>query len=326
MKTWISPLTLFSKLPDQSLNMKKALFLLLLIGMAWQVRAQGLLDELDETFEPEREFTQATFETTRIINGHSIENPAKHVLLFIISHRFGPLNSGLVNFFGLDQSNIRIGLEYGINDILTVGIGRSSNPKTLDGFAKLKLLRQSTGTVNMPVSLSLLAESAMDIAPWRDPNRENKFSHRLAYTYQLLLARKFSKRLSLQFSPTYVHKNIVPRAEDSNGIAVAALGGRYKVGRHIAINAEYGYILPLGQVPEYAQRPVRNSFSLGVDIETGGHVFQFQVTNTLATFNRGIWSETTDNWLDGGIHLGFNITRVFTIEKRKTGDDTGSEE
>lgn len=290
------------------------LSLLLLAALFTWLPAQGLLDEMEE--EPEkREFTRGTFETTRVINGHSTELVAPKTLLFLIQHRFGPVNSGLVNFFGLDQSNIRIGLEYGINDFLNVGIGRSSNPKTLDGFAKAKLLRQSSGLVNMPVSATLLGEMAWDIGPWRFPARENKFSHRFAYTYQLMVSRKFTKRWSVQLSPTYVHKNLVQTSAESNDIFIAAIGARFKPGRRIAINAEYGYMLPVTNVPTYLGRVPHNTFSLGVDIETGGHVFQFQLTNSLAVFNRAVWVETSDDWLDGGIHLGFNISRVFTLDK-----------
>jgi hypothetical protein len=298
--------------------MKRHLLFYLLIVFALPLSAQGLLDEMEDE-EPTREFTRATFETTRVINGHSTENVAPKTLLFLIQHRFGPVNAGAVNFFGLDQSNIRISLEYGINDWLNIGVGRSSNPKTMDGFVKAKILRQSKGTVNMPVSLSFLAESAWNIAPWIDQTRDNKFSHRFGYTYQLLLARKFSKRFSLQIAPTYVHKNLVPRADDVNDIFVAAFGGRFKIGRRMAINAEYGLILPPFNsemnIPLYAERQPRNSLSVGVDIETGGHVFQFHLTNSLAVFNRAVWTETTDDWMDGGIHFGFNISRVFTLDK-----------
>lgn len=284
--------------------------------MAWVpcLTAQGLLDEMEE--EPvTREFTHGTFETTRMINGQSIENPAPHVLLFMIQHRFGPVNSGLVNFYGLDQSNIRLAFDYGITENLAVGIGRSSNPKTLDGFVKYRFLRQSTGKVNMPISASIMGEAAMGIAPFIDQNRDNKFSDRMAYSYQLIVARKFHKRFSLQVAPTYVHKNLVPRATDSNDIFVAAVGARFKFSKRSSITAEYGYILPVGQVPDYAGRQVRNSASIGMDIETGGHVFQFQLTNSLAVFNRAIWTETTDDWLNGGIHLGFNISRVFDLKR-----------
>lgn len=277
------------------------------------LHGQGLLDEMEDSIPAEREFVHGTFETTRLINGQSVENPASHVLLFLIQHRFGAVNTGLVNFYGLDQSNIRLAFDYGITDNLAIGIGRSSNPKALDGFIKAKLLRQSTGTVKMPISMSILGEAAMSIGPWPDASVDYKFSHRFAYTTQLMVARKFNKRLSVQLSPTWVHKNIVPLSDDSNEIFVAAVGARYKITRRMAINAEYGYILPVGQVPLYANRPLQNSMSLGVDIETGGHVFQFQLTNTLATFNRAIWTETTDDWFEGDIHLGFNISRVFVI-------------
>ena len=293
--------------------MKRLLsFFFLLLLSSPLIHAQGLLDEVDE-FEQKREFTKGTFETTRIVNGHSIENPSKNVLLFIIGHRFGTINSGLGNLFGLDQSNIRIGCDYGITHRLAVGAGRSSNPKTMDGFVKFKVLEQSTGTKKMPISLALVAESAITLGPWLDLTRNNLDRDRLSYTWQMLIARKFSKRLSLQLSPTLVHKNIVPLAANSNDIFVLAMGGRFKVTKHMAVNVEYGLITGKSRVPQYAARTPINSLSAGIDLETGGHVFQFFVTNSLACFGRGIWTETTNSWTKGGIHLGFNITRNFTL-------------
>jgi Membrane bound beta barrel domain (DUF5777) len=165
----------------------------------------------------------------------------------------------------------------------------------------------------MPLSVSLLAESAVTLGPWLDPTRNNMPAHRLSYTWQVLIASKFNKHLSLQLTPTIVHKNIVPLAANSNDIFVLAAGGRYKVTKHMAINAEYGYITPLTNVPDYAARKPINSLSAGIDLETGGHVFQFFLTNSLACFSRGTWAETTNSWAKGGIHLGFNIARNFTL-------------
>lgn len=270
-----------------------------------------LLDMLDNMEEVRTEFTTATFKTTRVVNGHSVELPAPGVLQFIISHRFGRLNGGFYELFGLDQANIRFGFEYGVTPWLALGWGRSNIKKTYDGFFKLKLLRQKSGKENFPFTLDFFGGIAIDGLKFADPNRENLFSSRIAYTGQLLIARKFSERLSLQLSPSMVHRNLVPTIEAENDVFAIGVGGRFKLNGSLSINAEYFYILP-GHTSDNFQ----DSFSIGVDLETGGHVFQLMLSNSRAMTENMFIAETTGKWGAGDIHFGFAINRVFTIKRR----------
>ncbi|MEI6748972.1 MAG: DUF5777 family beta-barrel protein [Bacteroidales bacterium] len=296
--------------------MTKKLFALavLTISTAWgQLYAQDLMDMLGDD-KPKTEFAYATFKTTRVVNGQSIENPANGTLLFMISHHFGKINSGAYNFYGLDQSTIRLGLEYGLNDFVSIGIGRSSYEKTFDASLKAKILRQRSGESNMPLSISLYSDIVLNSMHWQHPERKtNYFTSRLAFTNQLLIARKFSNDLSLQLTPTFIHKNLVPTAKSQNDIFAVGFGGRYKLTQRLAVNAEYFYLLPGNTADTYV-----NSFSIGVDIETGGHVFQFHFTNAQPMFDRAFITETTGKWSKGDIYFGFNISRVFTVKKPKT--------
>lgn len=266
-------------------------------------------DLLDALRQPEASgeptYTKATFKGTRLINGHTIETRSKNVLDFIISHRFGTLNSGAYHFFGLDEANVRIGLDYGISDRFNVGLGRSSFKKVYDGFAKYKLLRQGTGPVNSP--LSAVAFSSVAVETLRSQH-DLRFSNRLTYTWQLLLARKFSDRLSLQLMPTIVHRNLSMTETDDNDVWVLGAGGRYKLSKRLALNAEYYY-----QFNQPLPQPNHNSLSVGLDIETGGHVFQLHLTNSRAMQERGFITQTTGDFLKGDIHFGFNISRVFQL-------------
>ena len=160
-----------------------------------------LLNLLEEEDEQTTEFVDAIFKGTRLINGHSVKTRKKGTLDFMISHRFGEINSGAYNFFGLDDSNIRIGLEYGITDRLYVGFARNSFEKTFDGFGKYRLIRQSSGIKNMPFSVTLF--SSIAIKTLRIPNEEQAFSDKLAFTNQLLIARKITSALSLQLMPSH---------------------------------------------------------------------------------------------------------------------------
>jgi hypothetical protein len=278
------------------------------------VAQDDLMNILNDSTPKEINYTTATFKSTRIMNGHSVEKMPPGQLDFRISHRFGTINSGAYNFFGLDHSNVHFGLEYGIFNWLMIGIGRGTYEKTFDGFTKFTLLRQSTGAKVMPVSLSLFSSVALNSLKWQDPTRTNYFSSRLSYVGQILIARKLSPSFSIQLSPTYVHRNLVATELDPNDLYAVGAGGRMKLSKRISLNAEYFY---LANPKKYMSLPVFNPLSLGFDIETGGHVFQLFFTNSLAMIEKGFIGETTGQWKHGDIHFGFNISRVFTLKKNK---------
>lgn len=261
---------------------------------------------------PDTSYADAIFKTTRVIQGHSVKSPSYGVLQFVVSHHFGRINQGLYNLFGLDQATIRLDLHYGITDRLAVGIGRSSYQKTLDGYVKYKLLRQSSGARKMPVTASYLAATDINTLRWQEPERDNLFSSRVSYVHQLLVARKFNNELSLQLTPTLVHKNLVEASDDNNDIFATGLGGRYKITKNLSINAEYFHVFGERNKPQY-----ENALAIGVDLETGGHVFQLHLTNSQPMFERGFITETRGKWSNGDIYFGFNINRVFTIKKPK---------
>jgi hypothetical protein len=195
-----------------------------------------------------------------------------------------------------------------------IGVGRSNHLKTYDSFVKLQLLRQTTGNNKVPIFLSYLGSTEIFTNKWTNPDRDNKFSSRLTYVHQLLVARKFNKNLSLQLSPTLVHKNLTPTGNDPNDLFALGAGGRYKVSNRIALTAEYYYVFR----PEKSSTNYPNALSFGVDIETGGHVFQLMLTNAQAMREGGfIWGDNNGSWSDGGIHFGFNVSRVFSFDKNR---------
>ena len=295
--------------------MKSTIFFstfLILIFLFSALRSQDdLMNLLDEQIEPTREYTAATFKATRIMNGHSIERMPEGQLDFRIHHRFGRLNSGAYELWGLDQANIHFSLEYGVKDWVMLGIGRGTYEKTYDGFAKFSLLRQSKGAFNIPVSVSYFTSIALNSLRWPDKERTYYFSSRMSYTHQLLVARKFNQSVSLQLSPTLIHRNLVETELDPNDIFALGAGGRLKLTNRISLNAEYYYVFTPGD--QYLSTPVYNPLSVGFDIETGGHVFQLIFTNSLAMIEKGFITETTGQWGKGDIHFGFNISRVFTF-------------
>lgn len=296
--------------------MKKILGILCLSVLYVSAHAQDLLDELDKTVKPKKSYSTATFKSTRVINGHSIETISKNHLDFRISHRFGRLNDGAYNFYGLDQATMRIGLEYGLTDMLMVGIGRSTSQKTFDYFAKYKVLRQAKG--GSPISVT--AFGSVDAISLSTSPQFRFYDNldRLTYTGQLLIARKFGERLSLQLTPTFIHRNKVESETEPNDIMAVGIGGRVKISKRTSLNAEYFYRLPMSLEAGISTNPnYYNSLSLGFDIETGGHVFQLHFTNSLGMVERQFIAQTEGNWAKGDVHYGFNISRTFSFDKKK---------
>jgi hypothetical protein len=252
----------------------------------------------------------ATFKTTRLINGQSIENVGRGILDVKISHRFGTLNSGAYNLFGLDNASMRIGVDYGITDRLMVGVGRSTYEKQFDGFLKYRILRQSTGRKYMPISVSYAASVMPRTLDDPSSTVQKWYTDRLSFSHQLIIASKLNDYTSIQLMPTLVHYNSVPLAINPNDLYSLGLGFRERISKRVNLTGEYYY--QINKLDGYY-----NSLSLGVDIETGGHVFQFHVSNSTGMTERTFINETAGTWGNGDIHFGFNIARVFTIKKKK---------
>jgi len=268
------------------------------------------VDLFAEKDEPIRDIVTSTFKTTRIVNGHSIENVGKGILDFKILHRFGQLSDGAYNLFGLDQASMRLGLDYGISKTLMVGIGRSTFEKQYDGFMKVRLLSQSTGGKNFPFALSyagtMIYKSLKNTSTTVKPYESDRFT----YGHQLIFARKFGDYFSLQLTPTFFHYNLVSTSNMPNDFISVGIGMRERISKRVNFTQEYYY--RINKLEGYY-----NSFSVGFDIETGGHVFQLHVTNSTGMTERTFINETTGEWGKGNIRFGFNVSRVFTVRKPK---------
>lgn len=288
------------------------LLLPVLLLLSFPILAQDDLMSLIED-ENENEVVESTFKSTRLISGQTTEMRSAGVLDFVISHRFGTINQGIDQFYGLDDSQVRLGLDYGITDKINIGIGRSSFQKIVDGMVKWKVLTQQTGEKSMPVSLVAFGSVAIKTGPsaFLTPDADNPFKDRLYFTSQLLISRKISPAFSLQLMPTLVHRNLTETVDHPNDVVALGVGGRLKLTNRMSLNAEY-----YPQVTKKADG-IYDALSFGVDIETGGHVFQIHVTNSRAMIEQGFVADTQGNWADGDIHLGFNVSRVFDLSPKK---------
>jgi hypothetical protein len=260
-----------------------------------------------------KSFTYATFKGTRLINMHTLETTGRRALDFRISHRFGTLNSGAYQAFGVDlAANIRLGLEYSYDGRLQLGIGRTSFQKIADGFLKYRLIRQTTDNKN-PISVTWLscAFYSFEKKQIAGLNYYGNALDRLSYAHQLIIGRKFNESISFQIAPTVVHFNLVEKLGDKNDIYAICALGRVKLTKRFALTAEYGY--RINKYYNSTNQTYYDTFAIGCDIETGGHVFQLHFVNSIGLVENQFIPYTNTNWKTAGIRLGFNISRVFAL-------------
>ncbi len=283
--------------------------LITISGVISEANSQSLSDLLEEQNTDIPPPIAALFKSTRIINGHSSKQLNSGELDYRISHRFGQLNSGAYDLYGLDHSTIHLSMEFSPTDRVMIGFGRSSYQKTVDGYVKIKLAEQKSQGYGSPVSITWVSSMEINGLRWTEPDRDNLFSSRLGFFHQLLMARKMD-RITLQMMPGIFHRNLVRTEKDYNDLYTIGIGGRYKLTTRFALTAEYYYVfhsdLPSGG-------PFYNPLSIGFDIETGGHVFQLIFSNSLGMREGAFLGQTTGSWLDGDIHFGFNISRMFKV-------------
>ncbi len=263
---------------------------------------EDLLNEIDN--DSSSVAIGPAFKGLKIINLESTKLAAKGDLYFIVAHRFGSIKPGFKNFFGLDDANTQIKFVYGVNNWLTVHASRSGFQKAVEGAIKYRLVNQQNN--GSPVTIvgfnSLVVNTELD----EDILPKLEFDNRLNYVSQLLISRKFSEKISLELAPTFFHENyVIDDNQDNSQFAIGA-GGRYKISNRVALTMDYA-----AHLNRSSTSFARNPLSLGVDIETGGHVFQLHFTNAQAMHETGYLGSGYGDWSDGDIYFGFNLLRVF---------------
>ena len=296
---------------QQNNIMKKFLLLLLLSTFVHYTNAQdtSLLKDIEETL-PVSEKVTGAFKSTRVINAHSVEMLSKGNLDFRILHRFGFVSDGVKQLFGLDAASMRMSFDYGITDNLTVGVGRSTFRKELDAFVKTRLLQQTKGAKEIPFSVVVAA--GYTVHTQEDfSGKKPSLADRSAYYVQLVAGRKFNSKFSMQLSPIFVHTNVPFITTDDRKIFAMGGGARYKVSKRTALTLDYHH--PFGKLADNYTNPL----SIGVDIETGGHVFQLHFSNATGMNERAYITQTTGNFFKGDMRLGFNLSRMFKVGKKR---------
>lgn len=280
--------------------MTKALIFVSLVSSVLAYSQEDLLKDID-TVSTANISSPPAFKALQIVTGQSTKLTAKNEWYVVIAHRFGDVSEGFNNFFGLDDASTKLGVIYGVTDAVSLSISRETNMKTFEFGAKYRLLKQND---DIPVDIVGYNVMAMNT----DLDKENypylKFGDRLSYLSQALISRRFNENFSLQLTPSYVHKNLYEPTVENKNQFLTGVGGRYKISKRISINAEY--FVNFDNHSFY-----KNPLSLGMDIETGGHVFQLLFSNSQLNSDIGYLTNATGKWEKGQIFFGFNLYRVF---------------
>ena len=318
--------------------------LVLIISLPLSICAQSdIVDDILTEQKPKREYVAYTFKTTRVINGHSVETVKKNALDFRVVHRFGDMAVPGVSghtLLGIDNaSDILISLEYGVTDDLTLGFGRAQGAgpfrELYNGFVKYRALKQ-TKDFKIPITLTLFANSVIS-SQKQDPFNSSEqlkgqpFAYRMSYVVQALIACKATSWLSLQLNPTFLWRNYVA-FDDANALFFLGLSARAKVSKRTALLFEY--FLPiqgnkatnreyLPMIHGWKNEPYYPNIHLGIEFETGGHVFHVNLTNSGGVLENDFLPYNNKNWAQGQFRLGFTISRVFQFGNKAVNPWTG---
>jgi len=282
---------------------KNKIFLILLLAYSFSFSQGSLLMELEDESENKSSNEISTFKAIKIVNNQSTKQASEKELYLYVSHRFGSINGGIKTLFGLDIANTKIELLYGLSNNLQIGFSRESLKKTYALNAKYNL---TTQTSKLPFNSSLYASYNYNSSLNEDiyPNLNN--SDRNFFFGQLLLSKSFSDKISLQLSPSYAKKGFTETIFEQEDNVILGVASSYRISNRLAFNVEYSANLDRPEIS-----PFSDVLSFGIDIETGGHVFQLLFSNTQTIDDVSVITDAEGSWKDGEIYFGFNILRVF---------------
>lgn len=274
-----------------------------MLGISSMVFAQDdLLQELEEETKTVK-FNSPAFKAFKIGNLQSTKVADKGDTYMYVSHRFGTLKKGVSTFFGLDEANTKIQMIYGVADGFQIGLSRESLRKTYAGSMKFRIASQGE---KFPLNLVGYTTINVNSQLSKDIYPKLRYRDRLSYSTLLLVSKRISKRLSLQLAPGHVRQNFVHEPTQDHEQYIFGMGGRLKISKRTSINIDYSYNMSRNETTIY-----KDPLTIGIDLETGGHIFQLMFSNAQSTNEPSFLSNAEGNWEDGDIFFGFNIVRVF---------------
>ena len=273
--------------------MKKSVILIWFLTMATLGNSQTLLNELDS---PSLQSTPPAFKAMKIVNLQSTKTASQGDWYMYVSHRFGSIQGGFDTFYGLDKASTKLEMIYGLSNWIQLGLSRESLRQTFAGSVKARVLGMG------PFRLAIYSTANINSSLTDGTD----FQQRLSFANQLLVATRINSNLSLEIAPTYVRFNLpVEEVQKLDRLALG-IGGRHKLTKRLSINADYIYNFSRSEKSKYV-----NPLSIGVDIDTGGHIFQLMFSNAQSANEPGFISNAEGDWSEQDIYFGFHIVRVF---------------
>ena len=282
--------------------MKKIITLIFIFSISISVFSQeeDLLKGLDSV--DTKQNVESIFKGLKIVNLESTKIASKGDLYLVVAHRFSSIKNGIESGFGLDNAVTQIKFIKGITNWMSLSAGRSE--LAYDLATKYRLQHQVEN--GFPVEIVGFSSIAFNNTLKQNNFPKMVFKDRIIYVNQLLIARKFNQSLSLQLAPTIFHQNFVESDEQKNLQYAIGVGGRCKLTKRLSVNVDYAAHLNRIKNSIY-----NNPLSIGIDIESGGHVFQMHFTNSQGIHEAGFLGNSTGEWLKGDVNFGFNLSRVF---------------
>ncbi|RRO24970.1 DUF5777 family beta-barrel protein [Flavobacteriaceae bacterium 14752] len=292
--------------------MNKFYFSLCFIVTCWSGLSQDLLASLDTITQPENKVSH--FKGLKIVNFESTKLASQGDFYFVVSHRFSSITNGFDDFFGLDNAVTQLKFIYGFTDWLNVGVARSSLDERYGIHAKYRIYEKNK---DLPIKIVGYHLVTANTALKDDDFPEIEFKDRLSYVNQIIISTAFTKDFSFEMAPTYIHQNLATRSiisqeetstfvDQTHDEYLLGLGGRYKISKRLSINMDYGI-----HFNRVSGSNFRNPLAVGLNIETGGHIFQVHFSNAQGMFEDAFISRATGDWSEGDIFFGFNLFRVF---------------
>ena len=296
------------------MRIKRIVLIVSISLLTISIRAQNnlenlLMEEMGKTVD----YAMGTFISNNILNSQSTEMLNISGLGFRISHKFGKLNTGSNNFNGFDDATTFMEVNYGVTDWMNIGVGRATFDELVNGYAKFRVLRQSTGARVMPVSAVILLIANYKTCKYDNEERNKNIIDRFDYTSQLLLSRKFSNKFSAQLMPAFIHRNLVETTNDKNDIIAVGMGASYKILPQFSVKAEYFWV----QNHDTPNLKFYDPVSMGLCYQSSRHAFELFVTNSQSITDNNFIANTTCNFWEGDIRVGFNILTVFSLNRKK---------
>jgi hypothetical protein len=284
----------------------------------------GLLYSQDSipAAEEKKPLTKAPFESGICMDNLTVSTPPAQTLEFVLQHRFGSIQGGIHNIYGIwGATNIRVGANYSINKNVIVGFGTTKYNMYQDFSVKYTFFRQRDG--GFPLTLAYFFDIAINATNKSTFGQDYSFQDRLSYFNQLMVARRFCRIFSAEVNFAFQHYNKVDSLR-KNDAFVLGIVGRLKVSPQTSVVASYSwpvmlgydkpFILKYGQNDFYygPERPLWNA-NLGVEFSTSTHVFHLFFGASQGIVPQDINLYNQNNFWNGEIVIGFNLTRLWTF-------------